>query len=67
MNKYLSDKEQMILECYFGVDRPKISVKKIADNLDITESNVKKTKFIALNKLKTNEIKNYLKDFYDLG
>ena len=66
MSKYLSNKEQFILESYFGVDRPKLSVKNIADNLDITESNVKFTKHYALNKLKTEEIKDYLKSFYDI-
>ena len=67
MSKYLSNKEKLILESCFGVDRPKISSKKIAQQLGITVSNVDKTKHVALNKLRTEEIKNYLKTFYDLG
>ena len=64
MRNNLSNKEQFVLESYFGVDRPKISSKQIAKDLGITVSNVDKTKFVALNKLKNDEIREYLKDFY---
>ena len=64
MSNYLSNKEKLVLESCFGVDRPKLSSKQIAKDLGITVSNVDKTKFVALNKLKTEETKNYLKDFY---
>ena len=67
MSKYLSSKEKFVLESHFGVDRPKISSKQIAKELGITVSNVDKTKYIALKKLKTEEIRDYLKTFYDLG
>ena len=64
MRKYLSSKEQLILEYYFGVDRDQISTKEISKRLDISVSNVKWTKFNAIQKLQNEEVRDYLKDFY---
>ena len=61
----LSKKEEFIINAYFGLESDKLSSKTIANRLGITVSNVDKTKFTALKKLKTNEIKNYLKEFYE--
>ena len=64
-NRFLSNKEEAVLRNFFGIDVDRLSVKDIAKILTISESNVKKTKFIALNKLKNDEIKDYLKEFYE--
>ena len=65
MSRYLSNKEKLVLELHFGVDRAKMSSKKIAEELGITVSNVDFTKHYALGKLKNDEVKEYLKEFYD--
>ena len=65
MNECLSYKEKQILEYGFGVDQDKLSSKKIAKKLNISVSNVDKTKFVAIQKLKNKEVKEYLQEFYD--
>ena len=67
MSKYLSTKEKLVLEYHFGVDRPKLSSKQTAKELGITVSNVTSTKNKALEKLKNEEVMEYLKTFYDFN
>ena len=64
---FLTTKETVIVMNSFGINTDKLSAKKIADNLRITVSNVNKTKFVALNKLKNDDVKLYLQEFYDFG
>ena len=64
MLKFLSRKEQAVLEMSYGLDSHKMSSKKIGETLNITVSNVDKTKSIAIKKLKNSEVEGYLKDFY---
>ena len=62
--EYLSVKEEIILKSVFGLDTEKLSSKEISKRLNISVSNVDKTKFIALKKLKNEEVKSYLQEFY---
>ena len=63
--EYLTDREEMVLKMSFGVDTDKLSSKNIAKALGITVSNVDKTKFISLQKLRNEEVRNYLQEFYE--
>ena len=65
MRKYLSHNEQLVLEWTFGVDRAQLSTKDIAIRLNMTDINVRKIKSRAIEKLDTEEVKNYLKTFYE--
>ena len=64
MEKHLSSKEKLVLEYYFGVDRPQKSYKYIAKMLNTTESNVRKIKQRGLEALDCQEVKDYLQTFY---
>ena len=65
MTKYLSQKEKLVLESYFGVDRAQLSYKNIAKKLETNEANVRKIKERALKALDTQEVRDYLKTFYE--
>lgn len=60
----LTSKERSIINATFGIGVDKMSSKAVADKMRITVSNVNKTKFIALKKLKDQEVIDYLKEFY---
>ena len=64
MEKHLSSKEKLVLEYYFGVDRPQKSYKYIAKMLNTTESNVRKIKQRGLESIDCQEVKDYLQTFY---
>ena len=63
--KYLTHNEQFVIENTYGLDTDKISNKKIAIQLKTSEANVRKIKQRALDKLKNDEVKAYLQEFYD--
>ena len=65
MTKYLSQKEKLVLESYFGVDRAQLSYKNIAKKLETNEANVRKIKERALKAIDTQEVRDYLKTFYE--
>ena len=64
MDHCLTQKEKDIICMKFGIGEDKMSSKEVANHLNITVSNVDKTKFIALEKLDNQEVKDYLEDFY---
>ena len=61
----LSEREELVIRMSYGIGTEKQSMKNIASNFNISVSNVTSTASKALKKLKTNEIKSYLKEFYD--
>ena len=60
----LSDKETFVIANSFGIGCDKLPSKDIANRLGITVSNVNKTKFVAIQKLKNEEVREYLQNFY---
>ena len=64
MDHMLTKKEKDIICMTFGIGEDKMPSKEVASYLNISDANVRKTKFIALNKLDNQEVKNYLEDFY---
>ena len=65
MSKNLSVNEQLVLEYYFGVDRPQLGYKEIAQRLNLKESNVRKIKERALKALDNEEVRISLENYYD--
>ena len=65
MRKHLSRNEQIVLESLFGVDRDQRSTKEVAIQLGTNENNIRKIKSRALKQLDTEEVKDYLKTFYE--
>ena len=65
MRKHLSRNEQIVLESLFGVDRDQRSTKEVAIQLGTNENNIRKIKSRALKQLDTEEVRNYLKTFYE--
>ena len=65
MDKYLTDYESEIVCMRYGIGGDQMSSKKVAEKLKVSISSVDKTKFKALDKLKNEEVMNYLQDFHD--
>ena len=65
MRKHLSRNEQIVLESLFGVDRDQRSTKEVAIQLGTNENNIRKIKSRALKQLDTEEVRDYLKTFYE--
>ena len=66
MRKYLSEKERFVVGSFFGVDRDKSSTKEISKLMKISVSNVTSTISKSLGKLRNDEVKAYLSQFYEI-
>ena len=64
-NEYLTFNERYVIENTFGLDGRPLSNKDIAKTLKTSEANVRQIKKRALKTLKTEEIQDYLKEFYE--
>lgn len=64
MDKTLTVREKRVIEFSYGIDFDKRSAKEIAQLLNTSVAAVNKTKHTALQKLKSDEVKKYLKHFY---
>ena len=64
-NQYLSSYEKSVVEMFYGLDTDKKSYKEISEILKSNVKSVKQARYIALQKLKTEKVKDYLKEFYD--
>ena len=61
----LSKKEADVIELSYGLDGRKLSTKKIGNELGMSVTNVTSTANRALSKLRNQEVKDYLKEFYE--
>ena len=64
-NQTLTQNECFVIETSFGLDCKPQSNKKIAEIMNTSEANVRKIKQRGMEKIKTEEIKDYLKEFYE--
>ena len=62
----LTEKESLVLSMSFGLDTDRLSGKEISERLNLSESNVRKLKQRALQKLNNEGVRNYLQEFYDI-
>ena len=59
----LRPKERLIISLFYGIGIEKLSIKEIANKLEMSQIGVKKSKERAMNKLNTPENREFFKDF----